>query len=179
MNNDQPNHDELHLHPDPDTQRIESLLDAIGNADRDAMDPDSQARVLDAVSQVFAPAPIAIEQQGQATPQRSGDTRWSFRIATAAAIAGFATLGIVISQPWKNTSRPNTPAAAPNQGTWTLASFEADLNAYYALEDELSGTQIDEAVADWELWAQTIEADFNADTLADDLGLDDLYEGAI
>lgn len=179
MNDDHTNHDELHLHPDPDTQRIESLLDAMGERDREAMAPEAQARVLDAVSQVFAPAPLSIEQQRELMPERSGGSRWNFRMAAAAAIATFATLGIVISQPWQNTGGMISPAPSTNQGAWTLAAFEQELDAYYALEDELGGTQIDEAVADWELWAQTIESDFDSDSLADDLGFDDLYEGAI
>ncbi len=177
MNDEHTNHDELHLHADPDTQRIESLLDAMGQSDRDAMGTDAHSRILDSVSQVFVPAPIAIDQTRAQSPEQSHGFRLDLRMAAAAAIAGFATLGIVISQPWSTGT--NTPAPTPNQGTWSLASFEEDLDVLLTLEDGLEDPHIDEAVADWELWAQTIESDLTADSLSDEFGLNDQYEGAL
>jgi hypothetical protein len=177
MNDEHTHHDELHLHADPDTQRIESLLDAMGRADRDAMSTEAQSRVLDSVSQVFAPAPIAIER-GSPPEQASGASRWNLRMAAAAAIATFATLGIVVSQPWKlgNQGSPTNPT--PNTGAWTLASFEQDLDAFFALEDHDTG-EIEEGVASWELWAQTIDTDFSTDSLADELGFSTNDDGAL
>lgn len=178
MNEDHTHHDKLHLHADPDTQRIESLLDAIGQSDRDAMTSDAEARILDSVSQVFAPTPIAIDRAGAQPSGQSQRFHFNLRMAAAAAIAGFATLGLVISQPWSTgTGTPET--TSPNQGTWSLASFEEDLDVLLTLEDGLDDSQIEEAVADWELWAQTIEADMSADAFADEFGLGNQYEGAI
>ncbi|MEZ6165300.1 MAG: hypothetical protein R3B67_12805 [Phycisphaerales bacterium] len=180
MNDKHTNHDDLHLHADPEIERIESLLDLLGEQDRDSMRPDHQSRVLEAVSQVFAPAPISIEHTG--TPQTQDQTqdqsrehRWDLRIAAAAAIALMATLSMVMVKPWAHS-----PTNAPdnNSMSWSLASFEEDLDAYLAL-DELGDGSITEAVADWELWAQTIETDFDTDLIGRELGISDLDDGAL
>lgn len=172
MNDKHTNHDDLHLHADPEIEHIESLLDLLGEQDRDSMRPDQHARVLEAVSQVFAPAPISIERAAPAQPRQR---RWDLRVAAAAAIALMATLSVVVVKPWANT--PVRPAPNGNVN-WSLASFEEDLDAYLAL-DELGDGSIAEAVADWELWAQTIETDFDTDLIGSELGISDLDNGAL
>jgi len=157
----------LHLHGDPEVERIESMLDALGQADRDAMPAHTHARMLEAVSGVFAPAPISIaqaEQEQTKLVQRS--PAWKFRIAAAMFLATATTLGIVAVQPW--SSGPTQPAPTDSTSTWSLASFEQDFDAYLAL-DEVGDDQLDEAVADWELWAQTIDTDVDASYLDQDL----------
>ncbi len=174
MNDKDTHHDELHLHADPQIERIESLLDTLGRRERDAMSPGVETRVLESVSRVFAPEPISIADASpaqQVRPRR----RWSPRLAAAAAIALVATLSVVVVKPWASSTpgvdSPNTPA-------WSLASFEEDLDAYLSL-DEQDDDQIDEAVANWELWAQTIESDFAANQLDSDLGITGYNDGAL
>jgi len=179
MNDEHNYHDKLHLNADPDTQRVESLLEAMGKTDRDAMPPDASARILDAVSQVFVPDPISIENQRDVVPAQTNGRRLNFRMTAAASIAAFVTLGIVVSQPWKSSGTLDTPIPSTNEASWTLASFEEDLDAFLALEDGIRDTHIDDAVADWELWAQTIEADITADSIANEFGLNESYEGAL
>lgn len=179
MTHDSTPHDDLHLHSDPETERVESMLDALASEDRDAMNPDRQSRVLESISQVFAPAPISIDRQLESASAPSSGSMWNFRIAAAALLATATTLGIVATQPWKTGPLPTTSnQPASNQGTWSLASFEEDLDAYLSL-DELENDSIDEAVASWELWAQTIESDFDAGTINDEYGISDIQDGAI
>lgn len=178
MTHDNTHHDDLHLHSDPDIERVESMLDALASEDRDAMTPTQQSRVLESVSHVFAPAPISLEQKRHEQVLETGSRRWNFRFAAAAALATVATLGIVATQPWKSGAPlPDSPSAA-NQGAWTLASFEEDIDAYLTL-DEHESDSIDEAVASWELWAQTIESDLDAESINDEYGISDLHDGAL
>jgi hypothetical protein len=172
MNDKYTNHDDLHLHSDPEIERIESLLDLLGEQDRQAMQPEQESRVIEAVSQVFAPPPLSINQPAQ--PQAS-EQRWDARLAIAAVVALMATLSIVAVKPWAGS--PNAPKQNDNVN-WSLASFEEDIDAYLAL-DELGDGSIAEAVADWEVWAQTIETDFDSDLLGSELGISDFDDGAL
>lgn len=179
----------LHINTDPELGRIESMLDTLGQQDREAMDEQAHARVLGAVSGVFAPTPISIERAKRQTPTPGRAPMVApakYRAAAAALLATAATLGIVALQPWSNPAPVPQPVptanAAPNAGpnvanTWSLASFEQDLDAYLALED-VGNDQLDEAVADWELWAQTIDTEVDAMFLDPDL-LGELNDGAI
>lgn len=178
MTHDNTHHDDLHLHSDPDIERVESMLDALASEDRDAMTPAQQSRVLESVSHVFAPAPISLEQKKSEQVSASGSRRWNLRFAAAAALATATTLSIVATQPWKSGAPlPESPTSA-SQGVWTLASFEEDIDAYLTL-DEHESDSLDEAVASWELWAQTIESDLDADSLNDEYGISDLHDGAL
>ncbi len=178
MTYDNTHHDDLHLHSDPDIERVESLLDALASEDRDAMTTAQQSRVLESVSQVFAPEPISLEQRRHEQIHTSASRKWNFRFAAAAALATVTTLGIVATQPWKSGAPLPDSSSAPNQGAWTLASFEEDIDAYLTL-DEHESNSIDEAVASWELWAQTIESDLDVDSLNDEYGISELHDGAL
>jgi len=175
----------LHLNTDPELGRIESMLDAMGQQDREAMDEEAHARVLGAVSDVFAPTPISIGQAQEQTPQPGRSLSFTparYRAAAAALLATAATLGIVALQPWSNPATPPQPsptanAVANTANAWSLASFEQDLDAYLALDD-VGNDQLDEAVADWELWAQTIDTEVEAMFLDPEL-LSELNDGAI
>lgn len=175
QHNDNTNH--LHLQGDPELEGISSMLDALGQSDRSAMSEQSEARLLEAISGVFTPAPIAIAQAQQAqaaSAQRSGV--WKFRIAAALLLGASATLGLLATQPW-SASGPLQPVQQAPQSTLSLTSFEQDIDAYLALE-EVGDDHLDEAVADWELWAQTIDADVEASFLDMDL-FDTTNDGAI
>ena len=176
MNDKHTNHEDLHLHTDPETERIESLLDALGSQDREAMSAQRQERVLEGISKVFAPEPIAIDQAPPVPAPHAKGSAWRWRYAAAAALAMAATLGIVISQPWHGSAAPDP--VAPNQGAWTLASFEQDLDAYMSM-DQLETDTIDEAVANWEIWAQTIETEFDSDAISHEFGIADFQNGAL
>ncbi|MFG0313419.1 MAG: hypothetical protein ACF8LL_04445, partial [Phycisphaerales bacterium] len=63
-------------------------------------------------------------------------------------------------------------------GAWTLASFDEVMDAYLPLYEHESDS-IDEAVASWELWAQTIESDLDAESINDEYGISDLHDGAL
>lgn len=167
----------LHLNTEPELQEIEYLLDAIGRADRASMPDQSNARVLEAVSGVFAPLPISIKQATQPVAFSSRvSPRWKLRIAAALVLVSGLTLGLVVLQtPLATNIHPE-----PGTNAWTLASFEQDLDAYLALE-EVGDDSLDEAVANWELWAQTIDTDFDTELLGSGLsiGLTDLRDGAL
>jgi hypothetical protein len=165
----------LHLNADPELSAIESLLDELGQADRDAMPAHIQSGLLEAVSGVFAPQPIAIER---AIPRQRPDRpaqAWKFRVAAAAFLATATTLSIVAIKPW---SSPTPIQQDSGQSSWSLASFEQDFDAYLALE-EVGDDTLDDAVANWELWAQTIDTDFDSELLGSDLGLTDFNDGAL
>lgn len=172
----------LHLHADPELKRVESMLDALGQHERECMDEQAHSRVLGAVSGVFAPKPISIEDaQHRASDAGSGSwlTAARYRTAAAALLATAATLTIVAFQPWSSpaTQPQPAPTANANANAWSLASFEQDLDAYLALET-LGTDRLDEAVADWELWAQTIDTEVDAMSINHEL-LGDLNDGAI
>ena len=176
-NHDQDN--QLHLHGEPELEQLSQLLDQIAQRDRDAMPDSVNANILEAVSAVFAPEPIAIEPAiltNEASQQRSGSA-WKFRFAAAALLATATTLSIVATQPWSSGSgSPSADQPSP-ASTWSLASFEQDLDAYLSLED-VGDDQLDDAVADWELWAQTLDADVDTGLFDSDLYID-LNDGAI
>lgn len=172
----------LHLHTDPELERIESMLDALGQHERACMDEQAHSRVLSAVSGVLAPKSISIEDiphRASAVGSRSWFTATRYRTAAAAILATAATLTIVVFQPWSSPDTQPQPApnANANANAWSLASFEQDLDAYLALET-LGTDRLDEAVADWELWAQTIDTEVDAMSLDHEL-LGDLNDGAI
>ena len=166
----------LHLSNVPELQGIESMLDQLGRHDRDAMPEGTHERVLEAVSGVFTPQPIAIDQAPRMHAQSvtAGSAAWKWRIAAGLLLASATTLTLVMTQPWASSS-DSIPA---NTGSWSLTSFEQDLDAYLAL-DEVGDAQLDEAVADWELWAHTIDHDLDNELLGSDLSLIDLNDGAI
>ncbi|MFG0245252.1 MAG: hypothetical protein ACF8MF_04270 [Phycisphaerales bacterium JB052] len=166
----------LNLQGDPELEGIHSMLDALGQADRSAMSEQSEARVLEAISGVFAPAPIAITQSTPAAPTSAHQPKvWKYRIAAALLLGASATLGLLATQPW--ASNPMQPSPQAPQSTLSLTSFEQDIDAFLALE-EVGDDQLDEAVADWELWAQTIDADVEASFPDMDL-FDTTNDGAI
>jgi hypothetical protein len=167
----------LHLSNDPELQGIESMLEQLAQSDRDAMPDQANTRVLEAISGVYAPQPIAIEQAQQIHTQSISTLTsvWKWRIAAGLLLVSVASLGLVITQPWATT----LDAMPTNTDTsWSLTSFEQDLDAYLAL-DAVGDDQLDEAVADWELWAQTIDQSFDTELLGSDLSLIDLNDGAI
>ena len=175
MNNNDYNHDELHLHSDLELAGMESLLDELASQDQQAMSTDAEARILDSVSQVLAPSPLQISEAPEPISHSSTSSKWNFKIAAAALLATATTLSIVATQPWKNAQ---PVADTPNAGAWTVASFEEDYDAFLELESVGDG-EIEEAVASWELWAQTIESDFESDSFSDEFGITDLGNGAL
>jgi len=179
------NDPELHLRGDVEAQDIEALLDRLGQADRDAMSPEVRGRTLDAVSGVLVPAPIALK-----TPERgsAGAGRmWRFRIAAAALLATGTTVVVVGLQasnsapeqaPPIATGTPGPAQAPQNDSGWTLASFERDLDEYFELDASLDDGDLTEAVTEWEIRAQAVDADLDASIYGYELGgLDG--EGAI
>ncbi len=177
----------LHLGTDPQLAEIESLLDAMGQADRDSMPERVRTQTLEAISRVYAPAPIAIDRADELQehqPQATGrSVMWKLRIAAALTLTTAVALSLVATKPWVG------PAPAPaDQGplatkvtqkpAWNLVSFEQDLDAYLALE-EVGDDALDDAVANWELWAQTIDTDFDTELLGSGIGLTDLTDGAL
>lgn len=176
MNTNHDDNNPLHLTNEPELQQIESMLDAMGQADRDAMSHQSHDRVLEAISGVFAPAAISIEQaQPSAGSYSQSSARWKLRAAAAVLLVTGVSLSLLVIKPWSTTTI-STPQS--NAGTWTLASFEQDLDAYMAL-DEVGDESLDDAVANWELWAQTIDTDLDTELLGSGLGLTDLNDGAL
>ena len=175
MNNNDYNHDELHLHSDPELAGMESLLDELASQDQHAMSADAEARILDSVSQVFAPSPLQITEAPEPMTHSSSTSKWNFKIAAAALLATATTLSIVATQPWKTAQPEPTDAST---GAWTLASFEEDYDAFLELESVDDG-EIEEAVASWELWAQTIESDFESDSFNEEFGITDFGNGAL
>lgn len=172
----------LHLSTEPELQEIESLLEAMGRADRAAMSQNANARMLEAVSAVFAPQPISLEaahQQAEpilaASSSSGGSARWKLRIAAAFVMVSGVTLSLLVLKPW---AMQPTETPASNTGTWSLASFEEDLDAYLAL-DEVGDESLDEAVTNWELWAQTIDTSIDTELLGSGIGLSDLSDGAL
>ena len=155
-NHDQNNNPPLHLHDDPEHLKMESLLDSLGDRERESMPDGLESRVLDSIGRAIAPAPIAIEStQAPASVARFS----SIRFAAAAALLFGATVVIWSAQPWASSS--NTPGL----GELTLAaSIDQDLDAFFALES-LDDDDLAEAVTDWEIWAESVDTDMDT-TLA-------------
>lgn len=166
----------LHLGTEPELIEIESLLDALGQADREAMSEQTNIRALEAVSDVFVPAPISIDhQQAKSDALEHHSPLWKLRIAAGLLLVTGVTLSLIVIKPWAS-QQVVTPEN--NTGAWSLASFEQDLDAYLALE-EVGDDSLDDAVANWELWAQTIDTDIDTELLGSGIGLTDLSDGAL
>lgn len=165
--NDSPNshNDSIHLSDDSEHTRMESLLDQLAKQDSEAMPSGLNDRVLDAIGQAMAPAPIQIAPQADHAVGAAG-TRLSMRLAAAAVLATGTTLIIVGTKPWATT--PGTPGAQIE-----LASLEHDLDAFFALESVDIGN-LDEAFTDWEIRAQSVDLDAELDDYQwSDLGSED------
>ncbi|PCI11237.1 hypothetical protein COB72_01465 [bacterium] len=163
MTNDHTNNNaDLHLHDDPDHTQMVSMLDLLAKQDGDAMPRGLESRVLDAISKTIAPAPIAFAQP---TPPARTSGVWSLRYAAAAVLATGTTLVIVGTQPWASSS------AIPAVEITLAASIDEDFDAFFALEP-LDDGGLDDAVTEWELWAQTIDAELDPslDGLLDESG---------
>ena len=153
MINDSQEHNNFRINHDPEHAEMESLLDLLAQQDRDAMPTTLESRVMDEVSKVIAPTPIAFTPiditRGESQP-------WSMRIAAAAVLAIGTTLVIVSAQPWATS-----PASSPEHEI-TVASLSSHLDEYFSLESVDDG-QITEAITDWEIWAQSIDTDLYTD----------------
>mgnify|MGYP003123251804 CR=1 FL=1 len=172
MNNKSNNtneHNDLHLSDDQEIAQTETLLDLLAQQDRSAADDGLEGRVLESVSKVIAPPPLSIASPDEpaatpAAPSASLSKAWPLRYAAAAMLAMGATVTLVATQPWSM----NSPA---NDGhEIALASFEQDLDAFFALE-ELEDGNLSEAVTEWEIWAQTLDTEI--DTSLSGIGLTD------
>lgn len=142
----------LHLHDDSEFAQTQSLLNMLGDQDAQAMPEGMNERLLEAIGKTITPAPIAIPP---ANHSQRADSRWSMRIAAAAVLATSATLVIVGSKPWATTQ-------SPDMASMTLASLEQDLDAYFSLE-EIDVGKLDEALTEWELWAQSVDTELDAE----------------
>ena len=166
MNNDHnnPNAD-LHLNLDPELAQTESLLDQLAQQDRNAMPDGLESRMLDAISQTLAPQAIAF-------PQPVDDQRVSkwrpMRYAAAAILATGVTLTIVANQPWEIQ-------ANPGNATIALVSLEQDLDAFFELETMDTGN-LSEAVTEWEIWAQAVDAELNTSIETDGIAEEDWFD---
>ncbi len=168
-NNNHSNHTpDLHLQDDPALMETQSLLESLAQHDRASMPTGLESRVLDSVAHTFAPAPISIVPVDQSAgsedipyqSERFSSKVWSLRIAAAAVLATGTTLMIVGAQPWQSSSHTDNPSAAEI----SLASFEQDLEDYFALETIDDGN-LSEAVTDWEIWAQSVDTEIDSTLL--------------
>lgn len=161
----------LHLHDDPEHNAMESLLDLLAKDDRDAMPSGLESRVLDSISAAIAPTPLNI-----ATPvhTQKPERFWSLRLAAAAALATGTTLVIVGTRPWAPSATPNIPGAQLT----LAASMDQDFDAFFALES-LDDGNLSEAVSEWEIWAQSLDTEFNSSLSTSDWYDSTLDDGAL
>ena len=164
---------QLHLHGDPETERMESLIDQLAEQDRQSMPAGASARLLEAVSEVCAPEPISIQRAEAPIGSGRGGITWKIRVAAAMLLATGTTLTIVISQPW--SSGQSTPSTA---SSWSLASFEQDFDAYLTL-DEIGDEQLSDAMTEWELWAQSVDTEIDSGMYNDDWDTAQPSDGAL
>jgi len=95
-------------------------------------------------------APAAATADASASPSKA----WPLRYAAAAMLAMGATVALVATQPW-NTNSPTN-----DEHFIAMASFEQNLDAFFALEDVEDGN-LSEAMTEWEIWSQTVDAEID------------------
>jgi len=113
-------------HHDPETESLIEQLDALGSLDHSTPDAGFEQRVMDAISEQIAPAPLPI------TPQHEHTTHfvpgWKFNIAAAILLVGSVSVLI-----WSSSKAVFKPVPVNNQQV--LVSLEEDINALYNLDD--------------------------------------------
>ncbi len=167
----------LHLH-DPRIREMETLLESLGRQDRDAMPQGATARLMEAVSDAMAPGPIAIDRAQTAQPEPARWRRMDGARYAAALLAAGATLAIIAARPWRSPPPSPSPADPATSGSWSLASFERDLDEYLELEAADDG-QLSGAVTEWEIWAQAVDTEIESSMYGGDLYAPATDEGAL
>ncbi|MDF1808401.1 MAG: hypothetical protein P1U42_01765 [Phycisphaerales bacterium] len=147
------NNSDLHLHDDPELIELESMLDELATQNINSVPTGFESRLLDAVSSAIAPAPISIPSSVEHEETDRPNRLWTLRIAAAAVLATGTTIVIVSSQPWANSP-------AMSQSQMVLTSLEQDFDDYFALESVDDGN-LSEALAEWEIWAQSVGSEMD------------------
>ena len=152
--NHRQNHDE-HIPLDDGSRALAERLDALGRADADGAPPGLESRLLDAVSGVYAPGPLAIDR---------ARTPW-WRGAPLRAAAAIALLGAGAALIY---SLPGPPPPHAGGGVVSVAMAEDRIEGLLAVLGERDG--FDDQVASLELWADAIGSDGAGVWIGSDLG---------
>ena len=115
-------------HTDPEYDAMIEQLDAMSASDRSMPDARFEQRIMDAISEQIAPAPLPIERAQ--VHQSHFVLGWKLNIAAAFLLV--ASVSLLLWSSNGVSTKPNDIAQNPQQ---TLVSLEANIDALYELTD--------------------------------------------
>jgi hypothetical protein len=156
-------------HHDPESEALINQLDALASEDQQIPDARFEQRMLDAISDQIAPAPLSISTNGASS--RPFVMGWKFNIAAAFIVVASVSLLL-----WTSTSVSTQPLQAANVQQ-TLVSLEEDFDALFELAN--FADDLDSDMDELDLMTDAMQTELAMPSVLIELSETSLMEGSL